>query len=83
VPYNLNIHLVSNNLKSVSMAILNLDKLVINRTVIGINCNKCGGFLNPVQKRSITGKIIKLLTLGTIKSKLYECDDCKKLYMLI
>lgn len=65
------------------MAILYLENLVIKRTVIGINCSACGGNLKLVEKKSFTQKIIKAITLGTFKAKLYQCENCKKIYTVI
>jgi len=65
------------------MALLDLDKIIINRTIAGINCNNCGGTLKLIEKKSNTVKIINMLTLGKVKSKNYECELCKKQFILI
>jgi ssDNA-binding Zn-finger/Zn-ribbon topoisomerase 1 len=65
------------------MALLDLDKIIIKRTVIGIRCTSCGGNLVIVKKRSILGRFITLVSFGSIKPKKYECENCKKKYLLI
>ena len=65
------------------MALLDLDKIIIKRTIVGINCNNCGGTLKLMQRKTSTVKIINLLSFGKIKSKTYECEICKKKYIVI
>lgn len=65
------------------MALLDLDKIIIKRTVIGIRCASCGGKLVAAEKKSIAEKIIKVISFGTIKPKNYECENCKKKYLLL
>lgn len=65
------------------MAILNLEKIVFTKTIIGITCKRCGGNLKAKEKKSFTEKIITVLTLGTIKTKLYQCERCKKFHTVI
>jgi uncharacterized protein with PIN domain len=65
------------------MALLDLDKIIIKRTIQGIRCTSCGGNLIMAKKKSITGRFIKLISLGTIKPKTYECENCKKRHLLL
>jgi len=65
------------------MALLDLDKIIIKRTILGIRCISCGGNLMAVEKKSIVGLFIKLVSFGTIKPKNYECKNCKKRHLLI
>ena len=65
------------------MALLDLDKIIIKRTVIGIRCTSCGGNLQVTKKRSVVGTCIKLLSFGAIKPQHYECENCKKKHLLI
>jgi hypothetical protein len=65
------------------MALLDLDKIIIKRTVLGIRCTSCGGNLVAAGKKSIVRLIINLASFGTIKPKNYECENCKKRYLLI
>jgi len=65
------------------MALLDLDKIIIKRTILGIRCTSCGGNLVISKKKSITGRFIKLVSFGTIKPKYYECENCKKRHLLL
>jgi hypothetical protein len=65
------------------MALLDLDKIIIKRTVLGIRCTSCGGNLAIAKKRSVTDFFIKLISFGMIKPKTYECENCKKKYLLV
>lgn len=66
-----------------TMPLLNLDNIIIQKTIIGINCMTCGGNLKLVEKKSFAQKIIKAFTLGTFNTKLYQCESCKKIYTVI
>src|SRR4051812_49309127 len=48
------------------MALLDLDKIIIKRTVIGIRCSVCGGNLQPTKKRSAVGTLVQLVSFGRI-----------------
>ncbi|MEO7766969.1 MAG: hypothetical protein ABIS01_06065 [Ferruginibacter sp.] len=65
------------------MALLDLDKIIIKRTILGIRCTSCGGNLVIARKKSIVCRFINLVSFGTIKSKNYECENCKKKHLLI
>ena len=65
------------------MGLLDLDKIIIKRTIVGIRCASCGGNLVIAKKRSIAGQFIKLISFGTIKPKNYECENCNKKYLLL
>jgi uncharacterized protein with PIN domain len=65
------------------MGLLDLDKIIIKRTILGIRCSSCGGNLVLTSRKSITGRLIKLVSLGTVSPKNYECEHCQKRYMLL
>jgi ssDNA-binding Zn-finger/Zn-ribbon topoisomerase 1 len=65
------------------MALLDLDKITIKRTIIGIRCTSCGGNLVIAKKPSAQAMVITLISFGTIKPKKHECENCKKKYMLL
>jgi uncharacterized protein with PIN domain len=64
------------------MLIRDMDKIIIRKTIKGINCLECGGILKEIEKKTMTGKIIKVLTLGIIETTLYECESCGKKYLV-
>ncbi|WP_421825409.1 hypothetical protein [Larkinella sp.] len=65
------------------MGLLDLDKIIIKRTILGIRCSHCGGNLVLSPQRSIAGRFIRLVSLGTITPKKYECEQCQKRYLLL
>jgi len=65
------------------MALLDLDKITIKRNILGIRCTSCGGNLVPTKNKSITGRLIKLFSFGTVNPKNYECENCKKRHLLL
>jgi hypothetical protein len=65
------------------MALLDLDKIIIKRTIMGIICTKCGGNLKPMETKTITGKIIKALSFGQMKTKGYVCESCEKKFTVM
>jgi uncharacterized protein with PIN domain len=65
------------------MAILELDKIIFTKTVIGIVCTKCGGDLKPTGKNNLPDKIITIVSLGKVKIRHYQCDNCKKKYIIL
>ena len=67
----------------IHMALLDLDKIIIKRTIVGIRCTSCGGSLEVAKSRSVAGRFIKLVSFGTIKPRYYECENCKKRHLLI
>ena len=64
------------------MGLLDLDKIIINRNVFGIRCTICGGNLAVSGKMCLLGRIAKIVSLGRLKPKCYECETCKKRYTL-
>src|SRR5690348_8317681 len=58
------------------MALLDLDKIIVKRTVVGIRCASCGGNL-AVKKRSALCYILKIISFGAVKLQKYECENCK------
>ena len=65
------------------MAILELDKIIFNKPDTGIHCSKCGGDLKQENKKKLLGWVIRILTLGRVKSKHYRCENCKKKYIVL
>ncbi|HKR05414.1 MAG TPA: hypothetical protein VJY62_12335 [Bacteroidia bacterium] len=64
------------------MALLNLDKVEIKRTTIGIICPKCGGDLIPSAIKNMGSKIMHVVSLGTIQVHNYNCKNCKNKFNL-
>lgn len=64
------------------MALIDLDKIIVKRTILGIRCTVCGGNLMISPKRSVTSRLARILSLGTVKAEDYECETCKKRYVL-
>lgn len=62
--------------------LLDLEKLVIKRTVIGIRCTVCGGHLIALRK-SILCWTMRILSFGILKPQRYKCESCKKWYLLL
>ncbi len=65
------------------MAILDLDKTILRKTIIGITCSACGGNLKRMEKKTLTEKAISAVTFGKINIQQYECDNCKKHFLLV
>jgi hypothetical protein len=64
------------------MGLLDLDKIIVHRTIIGIRCTSCEGNLIP-KKVSFTARFAKLISFGKIKPKDYACENCKKKFVLL
>lgn len=64
------------------MALLDLDKIIIKRTVIGIRCISCGGNL-VTKKRSVICRIVNIVSFTLLKPQRYECENCKKKHILL
>lgn len=65
------------------MGLLDLDKIIVKRTIIGIRCATCGGNLRVSSKKSVVGQLAKTLSLGSLNPQNYECEICKKRYVLL
>jgi DNA-directed RNA polymerase subunit RPC12/RpoP len=65
------------------MGILDLDKIIIKRTIVGIRCIACGGNLVVSEKRSFAARFIKIASFGSIRPESYVCETCKKGFLLI
>jgi YgiT-type zinc finger domain-containing protein len=65
------------------MALLDIDKILLKKTIKGINCLECGGSLKEIENKTMTGKIIKAATIGLLKTKQYECETCGRKYILL
>jgi DNA-directed RNA polymerase subunit RPC12/RpoP len=63
------------------MGLLDLDKIIIKRTILGIRCTACGGNLVISGKQSVVGQLTKVISLGTIRPTTYECETCKKRFV--
>jgi DNA-directed RNA polymerase subunit RPC12/RpoP len=59
------------------MTLLDLDKIIIKRTIQGIRCPVCGGNLVISGKKSMPTQLIRLLSFGTLKPENYVCETCK------
>ena len=55
---------------------------LIKRTVVGIRCTACGGNL-VAKERSALYHFIKIVSFGALKLQKYECENCKRKYLLI
>jgi hypothetical protein len=65
------------------MSLLDLDKIIIKRTIVGIRCTSCGGNLVDAKKKSLIGQLVRVISLGIIKPKNYQCENCKKRFVLL
>jgi DNA-directed RNA polymerase subunit RPC12/RpoP len=65
------------------MGLLDLDKIIIKRTIVGIRCTTCGGNLIIAKKKSIAVLFVNAISFGTIQPKNYQCETCKKRFVLI
>jgi len=65
------------------MAILELDKIIIKKPDTGIHCMHCGGDLKQYGKIKFSEKIIARLTFGKVIIRHYQCDNCKKKYIIL
>lgn len=62
------------------MALLDLNKIVLQRTVIGITCPGCGGLLEAVLVKAgwqQKQRVKKLKPTGH-----YRCQDCRRHYQM-
>jgi len=57
---------------------MSVKALKTKKIIAGAPCPKCGGELVPSDHKPLSGKIIKVVSLGIIKPKSYECKGCKK-----
>lgn len=60
-----------------------MDQIIIRKTIKGINCLECGGILKEIDNKTMTGKIIKVITIGLVQTTEYECETCGKKYLVI
>lgn len=65
------------------MSLLDLDKIIIKKNVLGIRCPACGGNLLLTDKRCVIGWFSKIVSLGRLKPECYECETCRKRYTLL
>jgi len=65
------------------MGLLDVDKIIIKRTIVGIRCPACEGNLTDTQKKSFIGLAVQLISLGKIKPKNYQCESCKRKTVLL
>lgn len=64
------------------MAILDLDNISFKKTIIGINCIKCGGNLKESEKARMIRRFITMFSLGVKKPRCYECENCKSKFIV-
>ncbi|GGH21135.1 hypothetical protein GCM10007423_02030 [Dyadobacter endophyticus] len=65
------------------MALIDLDKIIVKRTILGIRCTVCGGNLLVSEKESAISKLARIISLGIVRPKDYACETCKKRYILL
>ncbi|WP_218147669.1 hypothetical protein [Dyadobacter sp. SG02] len=65
------------------MGLLDLDKIIIKRTIVGIRCTLCGGNLIASDRKCHIARLAKIFSLGRLKPECYECETCKKRYTLL
>jgi DNA-directed RNA polymerase subunit RPC12/RpoP len=65
------------------MAILELDKIIINKPDTGIHCTNCGGDLKETGKLKIVQRVIVFIGFRKLKGHKYQCENCKKKYTVI
>lgn len=58
------------------MALLNLNMIVFNRTIIGITCAKCGG--NLIEKQAAIGKTLWVFSFRRVKYSRFRCEKCNR-----
>ncbi|GAB4024556.1 hypothetical protein [Spirosoma gilvum] len=63
------------------MGLLDLDKIIIKRTVLGIRCTACGGNLVIAEKKSAAGWFMKVISFGVIQPETYKCETCSKRFL--
>jgi len=61
------------------MPIVNINDLKTKKIVAGAACPKCGGELVPSDHKPLSGKILRVMSLGFIKPKAYQCTNCKRI----
>ena len=59
------------------MALIDLDKIIIKRTIQGIRCTACGGNLVVSKRKSIVGRLASMISFGAVKPESYACETCK------
>ena len=65
------------------MAILELDKIIIKKPDTGIHCINCGGDLKQNNQIKLLRKIIAFISLAKLRIGHYQCDNCKRKYMIL
>ena len=65
------------------MNIIDINKIIINKTVLGVECPCCSGDLTAFKNKSIIPKLIRTLSLGMVKVYSYKCRNCSKLFILV
>ena len=64
------------------MNIIDINKIIINKTVLGVECPYCSGELVTFTNKSIISKLIRTFSLGMVKVYSYKCRNCSKLFIL-
>jgi uncharacterized protein with PIN domain len=65
------------------MPLIDLDKIIVKRTILGIRCTVCGGNLVVSEKESAISKLARVISLGAFRPEDYACETCKKRYILL
>lgn len=64
------------------MGPINTDKLVFNKTIIGVMCPCCGGALCLSKEKTTKDKVLRIISFGLFNPKSYCCKNCQKKYTL-
>lgn len=58
------------------MGIIDLDKIIIRQTIVGVNCQHCGGTLKMVSVSRFKNAALTLISFGLLGFKKYRCETC-------
>jgi hypothetical protein len=64
------------------MPIVNIEELKTKKIIAGAPCPKCGGELVESDRKPLFDKIIRIVSLGFVRPKSYQCKSCKKIIHL-
>ncbi|MBL7933616.1 MAG: hypothetical protein JNL60_17060 [Bacteroidia bacterium] len=60
------------------MAIIDLDKIIVSQTIIGVNCPRCGGKLSVTKESRFKRTVLNFFSAGLLSIRKYRCDNCGK-----
>jgi predicted RNA-binding Zn-ribbon protein involved in translation (DUF1610 family) len=55
------------------------SQLTVNKIIHGVGCPHCGGELIASAQKTIAAIIIKIITLGYVKAKCFQCTTCGRI----